>query len=142
MSDESVVWTSEELYEWSGGDPDVARDLIEATTSKSRPTSMCECSCGCNNRAQSCGLCPRCDDSRHSGMGDDSDEDHEEHMILGHNEIEVEDHDEKDCPTDDDSYGPIGWAGDRDVSYGEYTASVPYHCECECHSRPGGIWAG
>lgn len=64
----------------------------------------------------------------------------DEHRILGHDDVMVDDHDEKDCPTDDDSYtGGPGWAGDRDHSYGDYTTSVPYQCTCECHMRPGGV---
>jgi hypothetical protein len=62
--------------------------------------------------------------------------------IVGHNDELVADHEEKDCPWDDDSYtGGPGWAGDSDVSYGDYTASVPYKCRCECHERKGGVHA-
>jgi hypothetical protein len=46
----------------------------------------------------------------------------------------LEKHTEDVCPfdRDRDSYG-IGYTGDSDHSYGDYTEAVPDPCGCECH---------
>lgn len=45
-------------------------------------------------------------------------------------------HDEAQCPydVDVDSYG-IGFTGDTDKSYGDYTMATPDACQCECHVK-------
>jgi hypothetical protein len=55
----------------------------------------------------------------------------------------LEDHPEAECPwdVDRDSYG-IGYTGDSDRSYGDYTEARPDSCECECHRLPGGVFSG
>lgn len=44
-------------------------------------------------------------------------------------------HREDECPydVDRDSYG-IGYTGDSDKSYGDWTAATPDACGCACHS--------
>ena len=52
-------------------------------------------------------------------------------------------HTEEFCPWDKDrdSYG-IGYTGDSDRSYGDYTAAVPDMCPCTCHRQPGARFSG
>lgn len=63
------------------------------------------------------------------------------HIVVAHwhNFIEPDRatfHQEQECPWDRDvdSYG-IGYTGDSDRSYGDYTAAAPNQCGCACHRK-------